>query len=58
MGKNKVKVTGFRIRNQEILEKIDIIAGRNNRKRNQEVNHILESYVENYENKYGEIIVD
>lgn len=58
MGKNKTKVTGFRIENEIILEKLNIIANRNFRTRNKEVEFILEQYVENYENKNGEIIIE
>lgn len=57
MGANKIKVTGFRIRNPEILVKIDIIAERHNRNRNQEVNNILEEYIEQYERRYGIITI-
>ena len=53
MGKNKVKETGFRISDNSILEKLNIIAERNCRKRNQEVEFILKSYVENYEKENG-----
>lgn len=58
MGANKIKVTGFRIRNPEILMKIDKIATQHNRNRNQEVNNILEEYVEQFERKYGEIKIN
>ena len=49
MGENKIKVTGFRIRDPQILKKLDFIATKHNRNRNQEVNNILEEYVETYE---------
>ncbi len=58
MGLNKTKVTGFRIRDPEILKKIDVIAKKHNRNRNQEVNNILEEYVETYERRYGDIKLD
>ena len=58
MSANKIKVTGFRIRNPEILSKIDKIAAQHNRNRNQEVNNILEEYVEQFERRYGEIKIN
>lgn len=58
MGKNKVKVTGFRIENQTILEKLNIIAEKNCRTRNKEVEFALKQYVENYERKNGSIIIE
>lgn len=58
MGENKIKVTGFRIRDPQILKKLDFIATKHNRNRNQEVNNILEEYVETYEKKYGEIKIE
>lgn len=57
MGQNKIKVTGFRIFNENILFKLDIIAKRNMRNRNQEVNYILNKYVETYEAEHGEIML-
>lgn len=57
MGANKLKVTGFRIRDPRTLLKIDIIAHSHNRNRNQEVNNILEEYVKAYEIDNGEIIL-
>lgn len=58
MGEHKTKVTGFRIRNPETLIKLDIIASRNNRNRNQEVNNILEKYIKSYEKDNGEIKIE
>ena len=55
MGANKIKVTGFRIRKQSTLDKLDFIADKHNRNRNQEVNNILEQYIETYEAEHGEI---
>lgn len=57
MGANKLKVTGFRIRDPKTLPKLDIIAEIHNRNRNQEVNNILEEYIKAYEAEHGEIIV-
>lgn len=55
MGKNKVKVTGFRIEDEKILLKLNIIANNNHRTRNKEVEHALTQYVLNYEIEHGEI---
>lgn len=55
MGKNKVKVTGFRISDETILEKLDIIAKKNKRSRNQEVEWALDKYVKDYESQNGSI---
>lgn len=57
MGQNKVKVTGFRIYDENILNKLDIIANKNMRNRNQEVNYALQKYITNYEAEHGEIIL-
>lgn len=57
MGQNKIKVTGFRIFNETVLPKIDIIAKNNMRNRNQEVNYILSQYIKEYEAEHGEIIL-
>lgn len=55
MGKNKVKVTGFRITDETILKKMDIIAKANKRSRNQEVEWALDKYVKEYESQNGSI---
>lgn len=55
MGKNLVKVTGFRIKDESILEKLNIIAREHNRNRNQEVEWALKKYVEEYELENGKI---
>lgn len=55
MGANKVKVTGFRIEDESILEKLNIIAKNNCRTRNKEVEYALKKYVESYEEINGEI---
>lgn len=57
MGKNKVKVTGFRIEDTSILEKLSIIAEANCRTRNKEVEYALKQYVYNYESQHGTINV-
>lgn len=58
MGANKLKVTGFRIRDTQTLPKIDHIAARHNRNRNQEVNNILEQYIQAYEAEHGPITIE
>lgn len=55
MGENKVKVTGFRIEDTSILEKLNIIAKNNCRTRNKEVEYALKKYVQDYEKENGEI---
>lgn len=55
MGENKVKVTGFRIEDTSILEKLNIIAKNNCRTRNKEVEYALKKYVQDYETEHGEI---
>lgn len=55
MGKNKVKLTGFRISDNSILQKLKIIAAIHCRNRNQEVEYILKNYVESYEKENGTI---
>lgn len=55
MGYNKTKVTGFRIENEEILLKLNVIAERHCRTRNKEVEYALMMYVADYENQFGEI---
>lgn len=55
MGKNLVKVTGFRITDNSILEKLNVIAKEHNRTRNQEVEWALSQYVKAYESENGKI---
>lgn len=55
MGKNKVKVTGFRIEDESILDKLNIIAKANCRTRNKEVEFALKEYVATYEAEHGTI---
>ncbi len=57
MGANKVKVTGFRIEDETILEKLNIIAKKNCRTRNKEVEYALKQYVENFEKTNGNISI-
>lgn len=58
MGQHKVKVTGFRISDETILEKMDIIAKKNCRTRNKEVEYALKKYVNDYENENGSITIN
>ena len=58
MGKNLVKVTGFRISDDSILEKLNIIAKNHNRTRNQEVEWALSQYVKAYEKENGIININ
>lgn len=58
MGENKVKVTGFRIEDTSILEKLNIIAKNNCRTRNKEVEFALKKYVQDYEKEHGEIEIN
>ncbi len=58
MGANKTKVTGFRIEDESILKKLGVIATKNCRTRNKEVEYALKKYVEQYENLYGEIQIE
>ena len=58
MGLNKTKVTGFRIEDQTILEKLQIIAKNNFRTRNKEVEYALKKHVEEYEKEHGLIEPD
>lgn len=58
MGLNKTKVTGFRIEDEKILIKLNIIAKRNCRTRNKEVEYALKKYVNDYEQQNGTIILE
>lgn len=58
MGANKTKVTGFRIEDEMILEKLNFIAKENMRSRNKEVEFALAQYVEQYEKLNGKIKID
>lgn len=55
MGKNLVKVTGFRISDPEILPKMQEIAKKHKRTRNQEVEWALADYIKRYEKENGSI---
>lgn len=56
MGKNLIKVTGFRFSDEKIPLKMDVIAKAHKRNRNQEVEWALSEYIKAYEKENGEII--
>jgi len=58
MGKNLVKMTGFRFSEETLIPKLDVIAQREKRNRNQQVEYALTLFVEQYEQEHGEIPVD
>lgn len=54
MGKNLQKLYSFRT-NDELIEKLNIIAEKHSRTRNKEIEYALKQYVENFENQEGKI---
>lgn len=54
MGKNLQKLYSFRT-NDELIEKLNIIAEKHSRTRNKEIEYALKQYVENYETQEGRI---
>lgn len=54
MGKHLQKLFSFRT-DEEIIEKINIIAQENSRTRNKQIEHILKEFIKDYENKNGKI---
>lgn len=58
MGRNRVKVTGFRIEDESILAKMGIIAENHCRTRNKEVEFALKLYIADYEHQNGVIDLD
>lgn len=54
MGKNLQKLYSFRT-NDELIEKLNIIAEKHSRTRNKEIEYALKQYVENYETQEGKI---
>lgn len=58
MGLNKTKVTGFRIEDEDILLKLNVIAENHCRTRNKEVEFALKLYVADYEHQHGVIDLD
>lgn len=55
MGANRTKVTGFRIEDETVLKKLNVIAANNCRTRNKEVEFALKEHVKRYELKNGVI---
>ena len=55
MGKNLIKLTGFRFSDEKIPKKMDVIAKKHKRNRNQEVEWVLSEYIRKYEQENGEI---
>lgn len=58
MGKNLHKVTGFRFTDETLVYKYDVIAKANKRNRTQQVEWVLDKFVQEYEAEYGEIPID
>lgn len=54
MGKNLQKLYSFRT-NDELIEKLNIIAEKHSRTRNKEIEYALKQYIENYETQEGKI---
>lgn len=54
MGKNLQKLYSFRC-DDELIDKIEVIAKENTRTRNKEIEHVLKLYVKDYESKHGKI---
>ena len=57
MGKNLQKLYSFRT-DDELIEKLNIIANENSRTRNKQIEHILKLYVKNYEEEHGIIMIN
>ena len=54
MGKNLEKQYAFRC-DDETIKKLEYIASKNTRTRNQEMKHIVKQYIDTYEHEHGEI---
>ena len=54
MGEHKQKLFSFRT-NDELIEKLNIIAEKHSRTRNKEIEYALKQYVEDYETQEGKI---
>lgn len=54
MGVHKQKLFSFRT-NDELIEKLNIIAEKHSRTRNKEIEYALKQYVENFEDQEGKI---
>lgn len=57
MGKNLVTTTTVRLSDKDILRKLDVIAERNCRTRNRQVEYILQEFVDEFEKENGKIII-
>ena len=57
MGKNLEPQYAFRC-DETTIKKLEYIAKKNTRTRNQEMKHIIKTYIQEYENKHGEIIIE
>lgn len=57
MGKNLETQYAFRC-DDTTIKKLEYIAQKNTRTRNQEMKHIIKQYVEQYESNNGEIIIE
>ena len=58
MDRHSKKVTGFRFNDESVLEKLNVIADKNCRTRNREVEYALQLYVKSFEEKNGEIKIN
>lgn len=57
MGKNLEPQIAFRC-DKEMIKKLEYIADKNTRTRNQEMKHIIKQYVELYEKEHGPIEIE
>ena len=57
MGKNLEPQYAFRC-DETTIKKLEYIAKVNTRTRNQEMKHLIKSYIQEYENKHGEIVIE
>lgn len=58
MDRHLQKQTSFRFTDETLIAKLNVIAKKNKRNRNQQVEWILDKYVGEYEAEYGEIPID
>ena len=57
MGTYKNKAYPLRI-DEKLMKKLDIIAKKNNRTKNKEIEYALMKYIDVYENTHGEIKIE
>jgi predicted DNA-binding protein len=57
MGKNLEPQYAFRC-DEETIKKLEYIAQQNTRTRNQEMKHVIKTYVAKYEQEHGEIQIE